>query len=132
MIGILKGRLVTILGIGLALALTSAFVQGQRMHAAKVERDQLQREATQWAERVQTQTQSIWSLVSVIDAYNAAAEQRARDYEVVRDADAINRADADGKATDTQAQIARLKQLGRDGTVPCGVSDDLRDALKGL
>lgn len=118
-------------GMVLTLSATT-IIQGQRMHAAKVERDQLQREATQWADRVQTQTQSIWSLVSVIDGYNAEAEQRAQDYEAVRAADASNRADADGKASITQAQIARLKQLGRDGTVPCGVSDDLRDALKGL
>jgi len=132
MIDLLKTRLVPILGIALLLALLAAFVQGQRMHGAKVERDQLRTEAVQWADRVQTQTQSIWSLVSVIDAYNAEAERRAKAYEDVRATDASNVAASDASAKQTQAQIDRLKQLGRDGTVPCGVSDDLRNALKGL
>lgn len=115
-----------------AVLLALLVIQTTRMHTAHVERDVARRENAQWAKTSKAQEQSIRDLFAALENGERQTAARAAEFERVREQDKRDVIAANTAAQSTQAQIEQLKRLAREGSAPCGVSDALRAALKGL
>lgn len=118
------------IGLGIAAMLLVIATALWRTTDAKL--DQCNREAKVWAKANKTQEQSITTLMEALDRKEAETAARAAELAKQREDDANSRAQSDLKAATTQKRLDALNRIARDGTSVCGVSDELRAALRGL
>jgi len=122
------------LGITSVVLAGLLWVQGQRMHSAKVERDMLRDQAKQWAIDLATQRKSIDTLKAVIQAKNDETEKRFQAFEAARVKDGKDLEAANKRAAAVQSRVKTLLAIA-DRAPAAGsptVPDELLNALEGL
>lgn len=102
------------------------------LRASNAERDQCGRENKTWASTSKTQEESIITLQDALNRKNAETDARNAALTKQLEDDAKSRAQSDLRAATTQKRLDALNRIAANGTSVCGVSDELRAALKGL
>lgn len=122
------------LGITTLLFAGAAWIQGQRMHSAKVELAALKGQIEQWKNDLATQKKSIDTLTAAIDTKNKEAQVRAKAFDAAIATDAKNVADANARAAAAKDRIKTLQDLAakRQPDGVCKPSPELTNALEGL
>lgn len=121
-------------GLGVVSLLLAGllWVQGQRMHAAKAERDQLRREARQWQDALAAQKTSIVDLNQALDDANRQVRALGASYDRAAAQSAGDVAAADARARNMQNRVAQLDRIAQGAAAGCEVPDTLIAALEGL
>lgn len=118
------------IGLGIAAMLLVTVTALWRTTDAKL--DQCNREAVVWARTSKTQEGSIVTLQDALDRKNAESDARAAELTAARQREAQAAAQMDARAATARSQIETLNRLAKSGNSVCGVTDELREALRGL
>jgi hypothetical protein len=124
------------MGLGATSALLAGllWVQGQRMHAAKVERDQLREQARRWKIDLETQQKSIETLKAAIQAKNEETERRFQQFQVASAQNARDVAAANARAEASRKNVLALREIINQPPDPRAalVPDSIITSLEGL
>lgn len=124
------------LGLALMVAGTGWYVQSARLDGCSEARKTIiataKRDAATWSTAHATQEKSISDLSQALDAANQQSNARAEQYAAQKAESDRRVAELNKLATTSRARIAKLHEIARSGPSPCGVDDELREALAGL